>query len=195
MENKISIKICIGIIVLILFLTSFVNAFGVSSDYWKGNPLKISHGETKTITLRLQNMVDANDITVRAVLKNGEEIASVEEKDYLVRMGTKDTEVPITVSIPDNVPIGSDYEVTVSFNTVTPSGEGTVSIGTGIDTSFDVLVVPIPPKIVESAEGEDAQLAPAEGIGGNSNLILWIIGIVILLIIIVIIIKLIRRNK
>lgn len=194
MENKIDIKIGIGVVVLILFLASFASAFGVSSDYWKGNPLKISPGETKTITLRLQNMVDVNDITVKAVLKNGGEIASVEKKDYLVRMGTKDTEVPITVSIPDNVPIGSDYEVTVSFNTVTPSGEGTVSIGTGIDTTFDVVVVPIPPKVVESAEGEDVQLAPAEEIGGNSNQRFWIIGIIILLIVIVVVI-IIRKRK
>ena len=174
------------LVVFTLLLTSLVSAFGVSSDYWRGNPLKISAGETKTISLRLQNIIGAEDITVRAVLVDGKEIASVREGDYLVKLGTKDTEVPITISIPENFIEGSEHLVTVSFITVTPSGEGAITLGTGVDTSFDVLVVPFVPVVV----AEELQLAPKEG----RSFIVWIIaGIILLIIIIIIIIK--RKRK
>ena len=108
MTGKINIKVWMTILVLSVFLIGFVSAFGVSSDYWVGNPLKISPGETKTISLRLQNIIGAEDIKVKAILKDGQGIATTESKDYLVKAGTKDTEVPITVSIPSNIPLGKD---------------------------------------------------------------------------------------
>lgn len=166
-------------IILIILSISFISAFGVSTSYWKGNPLLIAPGDTKTISLRLQNMVeDGEDITVRAILADGFEIASTEEKDYLVRAGTKDTEVPIKISIPLDTPLGTEYRVTVSLKTITPGGTGGVVLGTAIDTSLDVLVAEVE---VEKAER------------GNLN---FIIGMVILIaIIIFILIAAFRRKK
>ena len=109
MKEQINRKIGMTTIILIILSISFISAFGVSSSYWKGNPLLIAPGDTKTISLRLQNMVeDGEDITVRAILTDGFEIASTEEKDYLVRAGTKDTEVPIKISIPSDMPLGTE---------------------------------------------------------------------------------------
>ena len=187
MTGKINIKVWMTILVLSVFLIGFVSAFGVSSDYWVGNPLKISPGETKTISLRLQNIIGAEDIKVKAILKDGQGIATTESKDYLVKAGTNDTEVPITVSIPSNIPLGNAYQITLSFDTVTSSDEGAIFLGTGMDTTFDVLVAPAAP--------EEVKLAPAEETKSISTALSWTIGLIILLVLIFVIIKIFRKKK
>lgn len=173
-------------LVLAILLISFASAFGVSSPVWKGNPLPVSPGEMKSVNLTLQNMIGGDDITIKAVLTKGSEIASVEEKDYLIKAGTKDTKVQVDVRIPPSVPIDTTYVVTVSFQTVNSGAGGGVAIGTGIDTSFDVLVVPLAP--VE--EGE--KLSPEEG---KSTLAYWIIGAIILIVIIIAIVLKKKKKK
>ena len=125
---------------LAILLVSFVSAFGVATPYWEGNPLIISPGETSIVLLGVQNFVGDEDITVKVVLKEGSEIASVPEGEYLIKAKTKDTQIPVTVSIPLDISlVGMEYLVTVSFRTVN-SGEGGISLGTGIDLNFDVVV-------------------------------------------------------
>lgn len=179
MKGQINKNICMTTIILIILSISFISAFGVSSSYWKGNPLNIAPGDTKTISLRLQNIGTGEDITVRAILTDGFEIASTKEKDYLVKNGTKDTEVPVKISIPFDTPLDTEYRVTVSFKTVTPGGIGGVVLGTAIDTSFDVLVAEVD---VEKAERV------------NLN---FIIGIAVLIAIIIffILISVFKRKK
>lgn len=137
-------KILVTTFLLTILLVSFVSAFGVGSSYWKGNPLIISPGDTKTFSMTLQNIGTDEDITIRVTLKEGSEIASVEAKDYLVRAGTTDTKVPVTVSIPLNVSLDTPYVVTVSFKAISSGGGGAVGLTTGIDTTFDVLVKSVP---------------------------------------------------
>lgn len=161
MKSQISKKIGMSTIIIIVLSIGFISAFGVSSSYWKGNPLSIAPGDTTIVNLRLQNIGDGEDVTVRAVLSKGFDIASTENKDYLVRDGTKDTQVPIVINIPLDTPLGTEYGVTVSFTTVTPGGAGGVVLGTAIDTSFDVLVAEV---LMEKEEG-------------NAN---FIIGLIIL---------------
>ena len=129
---------------LVILLVSLISAFGVSTSYWKGKPLVIAPGETVVVDLGLQIEAGKEDVIVRAVLKQGFEIASVEERDYLVKGGTKDTSVPVTITIPLNESlVGMEYVVIVSFKTV-DTGQGGIALGTGIDTTFDVLVAGIP---------------------------------------------------
>lgn len=181
--KNINTNICIGMILGVLILAGFVSAFGVSSSVWRGNPLMVSPGGTKVAKLGLQNMVGDSDVTVKAAITLGNEIASVDETEYLVKAGTKDTEVPVVVSIPANVPVGTNYSVTVSFLTVSKDTGGAVFLGTGIDTTFDVL-------ITAPVEGEEAQLAPEQ----ISN-IWWIAGGIIVILIILIIIVLKKKQK
>ena len=129
---------------------SFISAFGVSTSYWEGNPLQISPGETTTVFLGVQNMVGDEDITVTTALLEGSEIASVPEKEYLIKAGTKDTQVPVTISIPLDVALDSQYTVKVSFLTV--NDEGGIALGTGINSAFDVLIVGLPE---EEKEGKN----------------------------------------
>ena len=137
--------IYLAFIVYSILLVSFVSSVGVASPVWQGNPLRISPGETKTVNLELQNMVGDEDVTIKAVLKKGFEIASTKEKEYFVKAGTKDTLVPVVVSIPDDIQVDTTYQVIVSFLTVTSGSSGGVALGTGIDTTFDVLVVELQP--------------------------------------------------
>ena len=153
-----------------IFLINFVSAFGVVTPYWKGNPLSISPGGTAVVDLGLQNLGTDEDVTVKAVLKQGSEIASIEEREYLIRAGTKDTLVPVTVTIPLNESlVGMEYLVTVSFRTV-DTGEGGIALGTGIDTTFDVLVAGIP-KEEKKVE--------------NIALILTILGIIMIILVLI----------
>ena len=180
-----------GIILLVttLLLINLVQAVGVASSYWRGNPLMIPPGETKTVYLGLQNMVDPEDIMLKATLKQGSEIATTEDKIYLVKAGTKDTQVPITISIPENIPFKTEYQVTVSFLTVTSGDTGAVALGTGIDTTFDALVVPkviAPEAIIEGVIKESPEKPP------TISVLIFVI-IIILLIIVIIIYK--KKNK
>ncbi|MBI2452073.1 hypothetical protein HYV50_03265 [Candidatus Pacearchaeota archaeon] len=168
----------------ILFLNS-IDAFGVSSQYWYKpdyTPAAFYPGETRTINLGLQNMVGEDDVTIRVKLIEGSEIASVNEKDYLVKAKTKDIPIPIEVSIPENTPINTTYKIVVSFIEVAPGGTGGVSLSTGIDTPIPVLVVEKPVEVL---------LAPEE-----KPINKWIIiGIVIIMIIITVVLIIRKKRK
>ncbi len=164
---------------ILLTFVSSVSAFGVGSPYWKGNPLVVAPGEQTTVYLSLQNMVGDEDLTVRVAIKEGSEIAYVEARDYNVRAGTSDTRVPVEISVPGDVALGTPYVVTVSFATVNSGAGGGVAIGTAIDTSFDVIT------------GDVVQMAPSTG----SRTLTYVVIAVILLIAIVAYILYRRRAK
>ncbi|MBI5804069.1 hypothetical protein HY450_02395 [Candidatus Pacearchaeota archaeon] len=178
-RNFVNMERLIVIAILVVFFSTVVNAFGISSSYWRGNPYQIPPGETGTVGLRLQNMGTDEDVTVRARLVGGGEIANVDEKDYLVKAGTKDTEVLVEIKIPETDALGTKYVVTVTFETLSQTEQGVVSVGTGIDTSFDVLVVEAPPASSEIEIGTTT----------------WIIVAVIIIILAIFIIWLVRKGK
>lgn len=139
MKNK-TILVFISVF-LILFLTAFASAWGVSSSYWdKGanepSPLAIYSGETKTVDLNIQNMVGNEDIVVKAEIKKGLEIASLEKDTYSVKLGTSET-APLKITAPSAI---GTYKVEVEFKTITSGGTGGVAMGTGYTVSFDVVV-------------------------------------------------------
>lgn len=157
----------------VLLLSAFaysVSAFGVGSPYWKGNPLVVAPGEQTTVYLSLQNMVGDEDLTVHVALKEGSEIAQVDARNYEVRAGTSDTRVPIDISVPADVPIGTPYVVTVSFATVNSGAGGSVVLGTGIDTTFDVMT------------GDVVQESPS--LGSSRTLMYSVIGVILLILIV-----------
>ncbi len=163
---------------LAILLASLASAFGVSSSYWKGRPLEVYPGQETTVILGLQNMVGTEDIKVKAFVTKGNEIASIPDKEYLIKVNTKDTGVPVKIKIPSNATSAAEYTVTVSFVTIN-EGEtppGGVAIGTGVDTSFPVLVTGTPPK-------------------AEAGSLTWILIIGIIVIIIIIIAIVLKRKK
>jgi len=185
MPRKINLTKEFGIfLVLIVILSNLVFAFGVTSSYWKGNPLIIYPGATETVSVGLQNMAEgAQDETIRVSITKGSEIATTEAKDYLVKAGTKDTAVPITIQIPSDVAANTTYQVTVSSKAVNIQQGGGVTLGTAFDTTFDVLVVAKPTTTTKGV------------IGGIEKPTLVLIGVIIAIIILVIIILIVLRRK
>jgi len=162
-------------------------AFGVSSPYWEGNPLTIYPGETKTVQLGYQNMGEGvEDLNVRAEITKGSEIASLSQQDYVVASNTRDTQVEITVSVPESASIGTEYKVTLTSRTVTPGTEGGVGLGVGMDTTFDILVV----------EKPAVQEELPEEVSGISNIIIFVLlAVIILALILLVVIQARKKGK
>jgi len=173
-KKMISKNILLSLISIIL-LISLASAFGVSSPYWEENPLIVDSGDTATVNLNLQNMAGNDDIKVKAELLSGSEITSLDNDTFLIKAGTSDTLVPLTIKMPENIPPGEKKSVQVEFKTISDDNQG-VSMGTGMTIAFDVIA------------GQEIQK--------NNNLIIIIsIVAIILAIILWIILKNKRGNK
>jgi magnesium-transporting ATPase (P-type) len=186
MEGKIiNIKLGFVIFVVMVLVSNTVIAFGIATPHWKGQEgeLKIGRGETKSFDMTAQNMGDgSSDVSVKVELKLGFDIASTPDKIYDVPAQTKNTKIPIKVSIPADYPLGV-YQVTVSSGTITEGTGGVISIGTGFETTFDVRVLEDPQFI------EEPKLAP------DFNVIYLVIIGVIAILGIIIVVWLVRRKK
>jgi len=178
------------LLAMTLLLTSSVIATGVSSPAFPGNPEEVFPGKEGTISLTIQNMASENDVIMRAELKddpmnivtNKNEI----EKDYDVLAGTKDTEVLVKYKTPENIEIGEEFSVILSFGTVTDSTSGGVMMGIGMDTL-------IPFKVVPESPAPPATSPPAEDERQKISSFLLIATTLLLIVILIVII--IRRNK
>jgi len=177
--NEIMKTKIIFLALVILISVNLVSSFGVSSPYWKGNPLKMARGETRIVNLNLQNNVGDQDVTVKVEIEEGHEIVSLSRDTYRVRAKSLDTMVPVKVKIPVNAS-EEGYRVIINFHTVAPGEEGTVSFGKAMQVGF--MVFPTE----EIAETPQLKLNP------------WIIGImivIIIIIVIVIIIIILKKKK
>lgn len=184
MRNK-KIALLFFIVALSFIFINFVRAFGVTAPYWSERPLFMSPGETKTVSFELQNMVGNENLTVKATILNGTEIATlVDSSDsYFVPLGTKDTKANLKITIPADAANGTVYKIAVSFDTITSGTGGGVVIGTGIVKSFDVIVT-----TEAAAEGEQQKQSKL-----SAGVIIGII--IIILLIIFFILKLLKKRK
>lgn len=170
MKNK--IHLMLGTALIFLSLLSLAYAFGVSSDYWEGNPMKISPGEAKIVNLNLQNIANAQEsVKASVTMVSGSEIASLEKNEYLVAAGAS-TDVPLAINIPASAKIGDVYKVKVEVKTIPASVSGAVGMGTGMSVSFDVI-------IEEKPSAEKAK----------SNILVYIIIAIIIIALIAIIVR------
>jgi len=181
------------VLALTILSINLVFAFGISSSYWVGNPLKLNPGESRTVGFTLQNMGTTEDLRVRVDLALGNEIAKLEKNEYLVKAGTKDTVVSIDFKIPSDAIPGTKYNIQLTTKTITPGGTGVV-FGTGMDSSFEVEVIPkaaeIPKADEKPVEQESSEM---ESLKDNSFNIGF--GIFLVIIAIVVIIIFFVRNK
>jgi len=176
--------------VMALYLASITAASGVVSEYWRpNNPLKLNPGDSQTVQFRLQNLPDTSpDVTFRPSLVEGQEIATLEERDYLVPGGTADTSVPVTINIPENAQVGTKYAVGVEFRSVTSGAGGGVSLGTGFTKTFDVEIVEVPPPV------EELEPSPQEA-GSNTGMIITIVVLLLLVVVIIVVIYVVKKKK
>ncbi len=136
-------KFLLTSIVFLIVFSFNVSAFAVTSYYWEEHPLTLEPGQTKDVqAFGLQNLVDGKDLTAIATLGSGKGIAQIIDSSniYFVPFGRKDVYVNLRITIPENTPIGKEYDVGVSFS-ITPNNEGkTVQLVSGIDSSIKVRV-------------------------------------------------------
>ena len=136
-------KVILGIFLGMLFLAVPSFAFGVTAPYWEGNPLSLQPGESKEVRLELQNMVGGKDITLRASLKEGQEIAQFIDASqvYAIPYLKEGVPVHLKIVIPPRTKIGTLHKVTLAFSTteLQQDNQG-LQIIAEIEKSFDVIV-------------------------------------------------------
>jgi hypothetical protein len=174
-------------IALIISLSCVVSAFGAGSPYYPDNPLYMNPGETRDVTLRLQNMVGEDDVTLRAEVTAGEGVASLtdENLDYLVPIMTKDVPVNLKVEVPAGVAEGTKYTVAISFTQVAEEEGRMVQFQGSIGKSFDVIV---------GTGAAVTAAAAGEGVEGEGLGLWWVVIAVVVIVVIYLIVRL-RKRK
>src|SRR3989344_2666120 len=140
-NNMVKIYKIIFIITLFILLSYSVFAFGVSSPYWDENPLYLKPGETKEVTMILQNMVGEDDIKMTGELNSGSEIAVLINPGiiYDVPLGSNNVPVNLRITVPEDAKPGKEWQVGVLFKTIADNTGG-VGISGGISKGFKVIV-------------------------------------------------------
>ena len=175
------IKIIILSMFLLVALSYNVSAFGVSSPYWDENPLLMYAGDTKDVTMVLQNMVGGEGITLQGELNSGREIAILTDQitTYNVPLGSNNVPVHLRINVPADTKPGQEWQVGVSFKTITEN-RGGVTLGGAIDKGFKVKVIERS-KVTTGTSGTGKALTRLEQLSG------FVILVVILLILILVI--------
>lgn len=187
MEQK-NTQICIWIFIILAMLIPLSNASGVATPYWDGNPLKLAPGESKIVSLALQNMVGDEDITLKAELLNdGGGIATLLEDDliYFVPFGENNVPVNIKIDVPENIEIGGVRDIVLAFSQVSGDEEGMVQLVSGFTTKFPVNVV-IP---------EESELYKVEPEEPTSNKFLILVFVILFIVALIIYLLKKRKNK
>ena len=141
--NK-KLGIAFGTFGLFIMMAFIVSAFGISTPYWDDNPLKLAPGESKIVTLGLQNNVGDIDVTLKAVLTNDAGgIATIidESLEYFVPLGGSAV-VSIKVEIAEDA-VNTDplREIALSFTQIGVEGKGVVTLAGGFTSKFPVEIV------------------------------------------------------
>jgi hypothetical protein len=165
--------------ILLITPLALVNAFGVTTHYWDEKPLIMQPGQTEDTDVVLQNMVDNKDVRLIAEITNGSEIATLIDPslEYLVPFGRKDIKVNIRVTIPENVPLESRYNIAVSFKQIAEEEGKMVQITGSVETNIPVVI-----RSAESSEEKELKFAGEVQIS-PTTFVLIILAIIIIVII------------
>ncbi|MEM3113336.1 MAG: hypothetical protein QXI33_02840 [Candidatus Pacearchaeota archaeon] len=149
MANKlIKLVYLITLILTFIFLSSFTYAYyAVSSPYWNENPLLMYPGESREISLNLQNCPDKSpeckerDENITAQLLEGHEISKIlSGTSYFIPYSSTNESISIKVTIPESTELGSSYRILIRLSSQSPPSNGTIQFGTSYDINFPVLV-------------------------------------------------------
>jgi len=169
--------------VLALAIISLTSAFSVSRDYLENNQMNMTVGETKPIQFVLQNGGSTEPINVQVKILNGSEIIKITDASdvYLVNPGDK---IPVNflVNISEEANFGEVYKITIEFNEASLN-QNTLSIGTGIEQSFNVFLAKTSFELERDKKRKNMQINAL------------IIGILFILIILILIIIKVKKRK
>lgn len=178
MKNK-EIKI-IGLLFAVAFMfATLASAFGVSSEYWAENPLKLAPGESDTVTLGLQNMIGGEDISLTAQVSSDGDIAEIVEPVELYFIPFEGgSGVSIKVNVPSDAKVGDMYKVVLSMKQVSQEQGGTISLSTGVTSSFPVEVVAKSESSLRTEEERTSE-SVVSATGFNLFAILIVVGVLV----------------
>lgn len=123
-------------LLVLIFVSYNVNAFGVVTPT---NPTVVSIGETKDLSLSIQNGAGATeDVIAKIEILEGSEIIKLEKEEYLIP-ANKEITAKLKIIIPKDAKIGDKWGVKLSFKATPSSKNGMVNMGQGVTINFDVL--------------------------------------------------------
>lgn len=165
-----------GVIFLlaIALFSSNIFAFAVSSQYSKTSPLEMYTGETKTITVDLQNMPGPDDILAQGSITEGSEIARLLETEYEIPVGSR-IPIEIRIEIPKET-TQTEYLVKISFNPTSGTENGSFGFGSAVEKEILVKIIQKP-----------------EEVGRSYTLVYLIIALIVLVLIILAVVK--RKSR
>lgn len=168
-------------LLLTLLILPLVASVGVANSYWDEKPLKLAPGEGTQISLRLQNE-ETEAITMEVSLDSP--IASLPNGNtYEVPPGRVSVPVYLDVKIPEDASVGTDYTIYTSFKQISSGeGEGFFQVAQGITSK-------VPVEIVGEEESE------LYGQKTESNISLWMIGLIVLVIAVFVAILISRKRR
>ena len=126
-------------LIFLIYLVPFIYSAGLGSPYWEDYPLYMHYGETKIIHFNLQNRIGDKDMTVKATITEGNDIASLEEQVFTIKAGTSDTMIPVKISIPKDYP-KKMQTVRLDVKEIVEAGGGMIKLGSGWSTAFNVVL-------------------------------------------------------
>ena len=142
----------VWIITAILLLES-ISAFAVSSEFWEQNPLNMYPGETKEVPVILQNLAGTEDASAKGLILEGSEIAEfLDDSDLMIPLGQKKT-VIVKITIPEEVAIGTNYNLKLSFSTTAGGQEGSVGFANNIERNIPIIVIEKTAEQIQQEEG------------------------------------------
>jgi hypothetical protein len=174
------IKTGTELLILLVLLTGFVSAFGVS--YGVGRPIQMYPGESREDHITLQNGAgdSGEDLNVRVEVLQGQDITTLTDnlETYFVQYG-KDTQVNFTIKIPEDAKYNNTYVIGLSATTVSDRESGGMGFAMGSGQRIEVIVTPKPGEEVEIPE----ENPPVWGVLVFVGLAIIIIAIVLILLV------------
>lgn len=183
-KNKNSQFLLVGVVVIFM-LGNFVSAFAVG---FESTELRLYPGEVHNTAFSLQNYgTDVSDITVEAVIEEGEGYITFTEGTTFEIPANSNAAAPVKFTIPENAGVGENYPVKVLFRIISGDASGDEAEGTSVSFAFsysrtiNLLVVPEPVSVTEPETAE----RPAVG----AQVWVWILVVIIIIIIVWIILR------
>lgn len=171
-----SCLIIFAIFISAILAVSLVQGVGISKYYYKGEPLKIGSGESKSVPIALfMASGEKQDRNLAIEMVNDGGIAKVINSEVKVPAGSIDRQINLKFSVEKGVPEGTEYQVDLRVKDETASEEaGMIGFNSVKMVSFPVIVS-----------------APEKP---ETNFLMWLLFIVIVLIIIVILYSLLKKK-
>ncbi len=169
-------------ILLVLSLIGIVNAVGISQAYHNENPVIISPGETKSVDFgRFVASQETIDRVMEVEIIEGSEIVSIVDNTIEVPAGSIDTAIVFSISVPEDVEIGREYNIKIKIKDVTPlEADGMIGFSDSMTGNFPV-------SVQEPVDDDDEDT----GFG----MMWWLLGGLLVVIIVVIVIYFVVSRK